>query len=215
MELPQLVIFDMDGLIFDTERLFMEKKADVLREYGYEHREEDYIKTLGTTGRQLADILHEIYGDDYPAETISKKTRCLVNAELEANGPKTKAGIKTLLQWLQEKEIPCCVASSTHHDYVEKYLSLAGLSGYFSFIVGGNEISRSKPEPDIFLAACIHFHIAPSRALVLEDSENGILAAANAGIPVVCIPDLKMPSKNIAKKTAAVLKTAAEVISLF
>lgn len=215
MNSPELVIFDMDGLIFNTERLFMSKKAGVLKEYGYEARDEDYIRTMGTAGQQLLDILHEIYGPDYPAAEISSKTREIVNAEIEANGLEIKPGIKELLQWLQSKNIPCCVASSTNHIYVENYLRQAGLLEYFSHIIGGDEIRRSKPEPDIFLAACGYFHTAPARALVLEDSENGILAAWNAGIPVICIPDLKMPSPDIAQKTADIVNTADKVIRLF
>ena len=215
MNSPELVIFDMDGLIFNTEQLFMNKKAEVLKEYGYEARDEDYLKTLGTAGQQLLDILHEIYGPDYPAEEISSKTRQIVNAEIETNGPEIKPGIKELLQWLQRENIPCCIASSTHHIYVEKYLRQTGLLKYFSHIIGGTEVQRSKPEPDIFLAACGYFHIAPARALVLEDSENGILAAWNAGIPVICIPDLKIPAPDIAQKAAAIVNTADKVIGLF
>lgn len=214
MRLPQLAVFDMDGLIFDTERLFMNLKAGVMQEYGYTHREEDYIRSIGTAGKQLADLLTEIYGPDYPAEEISKKTRQLMAAEIENHGLKIKPGIEPLLKWLRKRGVPCCVASSTPREYVGQYLARSGLDEYFSFIVGGDEIKRSKPEPDIFLHACAHFHVAPGCALVLEDSENGILAAANAGIPVVCIPDLKMPAPEIAAKAAAVVNTAADVISL-
>ena len=127
MNLPELAIFDMDGLIFNTERLFMNKKAAVLKEYGYEARDEDYIKTLGTAGQQLMDILYEIYGPDYPAAEISFKTRQIVNDEIKTNGLEIKPGIKELLQWFQAKNIPCCVASSTHHTHVENYLRQSGL----------------------------------------------------------------------------------------
>ena len=147
MNLPELVIFDMDGLIFDTERLFMNKKAEILKEYGYEAKKEDYIRTLGTAGKHLLDILYEIYGKDYPADEISRKTRRLVTDEIEKNGPSVKPGINALLEWLRNKAIPCCVASSTQHIYVEAYLKRAGLADYFSRIIGGDEISRSKPDP--------------------------------------------------------------------
>lgn len=215
MPLPQLAIFDMDGLIFDTERLFMNKKALVLKEYGYEHREEDYLRTLGTSGDNLRHILHEIYGADYPADEISAKTRHLVTDEIERSGLDVKFGIQTLLQWFRRKNIPCCVASSTAHATVENYLNRAGLGDSFSFVIGGDEVTHSKPNPDLFLAACVHYHIAPHHALVLEDSENGILAASNAGIPVVCIPDLKMPDAKIAGKATAIVSTALDVIGLF
>lgn len=215
MNIPQLVIFDMDGLIFNTERLFMEQRAIVMKDYGYEHREEDYIKTLGLTGRELMDTLHHIYGPDYPAEEISKKSRQALNAYIAEHGPEVKPGIEKLLQWFRQKDILCCVASSTHRVYIEEYLKKAGLSDYFSYIVGGDEVRRSKPEPDIFLKACEHFDINPYHTLVLEDSENGILAAWNARISVVCIPDLLTPSVEMTRKTTGIVRTADEVISLF
>ena len=105
--------------------------------------------------------------------------------------------------------------SSTKHDIVAEYLHLAKLDKYFAFVIGGDQVQRSKPNPDIFLAACQCADISPEHALVLEDSENGILAASTADIPVVCIPDLKIPAEEIAQKTAAIVSTAADVIQLF
>lgn len=215
MTLPELAIFDMDGLIFDTERLFMEKRAVILREYGYEHREEDYYKTLGTCGEPLLRILHDIYGPDYPAEEISRKARQAVTEHIEACGSAVKPGITELLRYFAQKEVPCCVASSTRRAFVERYLRRAGLDGYFQYILGGDEIRRPKPDPEIFLTACEHFGTEPFRALVLEDSENGIRAAWNARIPVICIPDLVTPAPDLIRKTAGVVRTADEVISLF
>ncbi len=80
-----------------------------------------------------------------------------------------------------------------------EYLRLANLDNYFAFVIGGDQVPRSKPNPDIFLAACQRAGIRPEAALVLEDSENGILAASNGNIPVVCIPDLKVPSEETKK----------------
>lgn len=215
LQLPALAIFDMDGLIFDTERLFMTTKDGVMKEYGYTQQKDDYIHTIGTCGQQLLDILHRLYGDDYPAEEISQKCRTLVTEKIRRDGPPTKPGIPELLAWFTDNHIPCCVASSTKHDIVTEYLRLANLDNYFSFVIGGDQVPRSKPNPDIFLTACQRAGIRPEAALVLEDSENGILAASNGNIPVVCIPDLKLPSEGIAKKTAAIVSTAADVISLF
>lgn len=215
MKLPKLTIFDMDGLIFDTERLFMTKKNIILEQYGYPAREEDYLLTIGLAGDQLQEKLIEIYGSEYPAADISRKTRDAVNRYMEEHGPDVKPGIETLLKWFQVHHIPCCVASSTQHEYVKKYLQLAGLDGYFSFIIGGEEVPCSKPEPDIFLTACDKAKISPADSLVLEDSENGIRAAFAAGIPVICIPDLKQPSPEIAEKTEAILVSADQVIPLF
>ena len=211
LAIPALAIFDMDGLIFDTERLFMTTKDGVMKEYGYTQQKDDYIHTLGTCGQQLLDILHRLYGDDYPAEEISQKCRTLVTEKIRRDGPPVKPGIPELLAWFASNNIPCCVASSTKHDIVVEYLRLAKLDKYFAYVIGGDQV----PNPDIFLAACQRTDIKPEHALVLEDSENGILAASNANIPVVCIPDLKVPSEEIAKKTAAIVPDATAVISLF
>ena len=211
LTIPALAIFDMDGLIFDTERLFMTTKDSVMKEYGYTQQKDDYIHTLGTCGQQLLDILHRLY----PAEEISQKCRTLVTEKIRRDGPPVKPGIPELLAWFAANNVPCCVASSTKHDIVAEYLHLAKLDKYFAFVIGGDQVQRSKPNPDIFLAACQCADISPEHALVLEDSENGILAASNAHIPVICIPDLKVPSENIAQKTAAIVSTAADVIQLF
>ena len=184
-------------------------------EYGYTQQKDDYIHTLGTCGQQLLDILHRLYGDDYPAEEISQKCRTLVTEKIRRDGPPVKPGIPELLAWFASNNIPCCVASSTKHDIVVEYLRLAKLDKNFAFVIGGDQVQRSKPNPDIFLAACQRTDIKPEHALVLEDSENGILAASNANIPVVCIPDLKVPSEEIAKKTAAIVPDATAIISLF
>ncbi|MCC8029980.1 MAG: HAD family phosphatase [Lachnospiraceae bacterium] len=229
--LPKLAIFDMDGLIFDTERLFMERKNEILRQMGYPAREEDYVKTIGLSGTLLREKLLEIYGPDYPAEEITRRTRASLDDYAEAYGPDVKPGVEELLRWFRDHGVPCCVASSTNRAYVEKFLRLAELDVYFRgyaardlredpcgaalCITGGDEVARSKPEPDIFLTACARMGVRPEDALVLEDSENGVRAACAAHIPVICIPDLKQPSPEIAEKAAAVLPSAREVISLF
>ena len=93
LTIPALAIFDMDGLIFDTERLFMTTKDSVMKEYGYTQQKDDYIHTLGTCGQQLLDILHRLYGNDYPAEEISQKCRTLVTEKIRRDGPPVKPGI--------------------------------------------------------------------------------------------------------------------------
>lgn len=193
---PKLIIFDMDGLIFDSERLFMRELGKVMKDYGYELTEEIYIQLLGLNSNFLRDEMLNIYGREYPIEETSIKARENMTVCAEKGELKIKDGIKELLEFLKNENIPCTVASSTASKYVKEYLQIAGLDGYFSNITGGEEVSKSKPEPDIFLTACGKFNVKPSDALVLEDSENGIKAAHNAGIPVICIPDMKYPSRE-------------------
>ena len=205
---PKRVIFDMDGLIFDTENLFMRELSIVMAERGYTLTRERYVKTLGLTGERLRKTMLEYYGSDYPHAEMSRKARGRVDVAA-LNGELTiKTGIPELLELLNKKGIPCAVASSTHTVYVEKYLTAANLRGYFDDVIGGEMAARSKPAPDIFLKALKGTE--PRNALVLEDSENGIRAASAAGIPVICIPDMVYPSPECEAMTAAVVSSAFE-----
>lgn len=211
---PKLVIFDMDGLVFDTERLFMDQKAIVMKKYGFLQKEEDYAQTLGLSGDALNAKLAELYGNDYPADTISAETREALDHYIEENGLEPKSGICELLKWLHTKETVCAIASSTPRAYIEKYLHLSGLEQDFSFIIGGDETTCSKPDPELFERVCEHFNIDPFHTVVLEDSENGLLAAWSARIPVICIPDLTYPSPDLIRRTIGVVKNAEEVIQI-
>lgn len=200
------VIFDMDGLVFDTERVFMEQLAVAMKERGYVLTQEIYKKTLGTCGNKLKDIMYSEYGADYPFKECGDTAQSRVSMIAETTGLTVKPQIRELLIMLKEKKIPCTIASSTNSVYIAKYLEHAGLSGYFSEITGGEMVKYSKPEPDIFLMACEKLKTAPHEALVLEDSENGVKAAVAARIPVICIPDLKEPSKAVLKLASAVVR---------
>ena len=188
-------IFDMDGLIFDTERLFMEQLAVVMAQRGYRLSREVYCRSLGLTGK----LMLTEYGADYPFAELGRKAREHVDAIAATVGLELKPDIVTLLQWIRRQGLKAAVASSTRSDIVERYLEGAGIRDYFSGIVGGEMVEKSKPEPDIFLKAAQLCGLKPEQAVVLEDSENGIRAAVAAGIPVICVPDLKMPEDEVRK----------------
>lgn len=200
------VIFDMDGLIFDTEKVFMQQLAVAMKERGYELSRDIYIQTLGLAGSKLESIMYEHYGADYPFNECGHAAQNQVVMIAETVGLDVKPQIRELLEKLNKEGVACAVASSTKSEYVKKYLEHAGLIKYFDEIVGGEMVKYSKPEPDIFLMACEKLNKAPGEALVLEDSENGVRAAFAAGIPVICVPDLKEPSKGVMKMAAAVVR---------
>lgn len=211
MNLPELVIFDMDGLILDTEMLFSRELGKVMETYGYHLTKENYVKTIGIARKDAERLMQEMYGKDYPFEEISAITRDHVNAVADAGGLVIKPGIKELLQFLKEQKIACCVASSSPQAIVTKYMVLAGIREYFIGILGGESVKRSKPAPDIFLASCKAHQVLPENALVLEDSEAGIQAALRGGIPVIAIPDMKQPRQELVSQTLLTAPDAYEV----
>lgn len=193
----KLAIFDMDGLLLDTERLTRKKLGEIMNKHGYTLEEKFFLKLVGVNADKYKEIMLNTYGTDYPHNEISSSVRRAVTEELRSGKMPIKYGIPELLEFLKKKGISCAVASSTKTEYVKEYMRLAGLDKYFDLIVGGDSVSRSKPFPDIFLKACDELGVQPEDAVVFEDSENGIKAAVNGGIPVVCIFDIKHHDKDI------------------
>lgn len=215
MRLPDLFIFDMDGLIFDSERAFMETLAAVMKEHGYTLTRDRYVHTLGLSMADTRKVMLGFYGPDYPYEEISQEGRRRLNARAAEKPLPVKKGIPELLSFLEERGVPRCVASSSPRETVRTYLASAGLADRFDFVVCGDDITHSKPDPEIFLLCCRHFGTAPEDAVVLEDSENGIRAAVNGRIPVICIPDMKTPAPELLERTLFTVSSAEDVIRKF
>ena len=215
MQLPKFAIFDMDGLLVDTETVLMEENAKVMEEYGYRQEFDDYIQSIGQADEEFFDTLYRLYGPDYPAEEIALLSRQRQIERQRRDGIPVKEGIPELLAFLREREVPCCVATSSKHVEAEEFLSLCSLDGYFDFIITFEDVPRSKPDPSIFLKACEWAGVGPAEAMVFEDSQNGVLAAFRAGIPVICIPDIKQPEPYYAEKATKVVRSALDVPALF
>ncbi len=190
-------LFDMDGLIFDTERSFMEQLASVMGERGYRLTREIYCDTLGLSGEELMDRMRGYYGSEYPFREISRAARERLNRVAETVGLAIKPEISGILAYLQERGVPCGVASGSKTDMVRKYLEICKLDRCFQAIVGSDQVSCSKPAPDIFLLAAEKLHMLPECCVVLEDSENGIRAGKAAGCITVCVPDMKWPGEEV------------------
>lgn len=202
-------IFDMDGLIFNSERLFMNCLIAQANKFGYSITEEIYVNTLGLAKPDCKKYMQSVFGNDYPFDEISNLARKEI-VDLSKNGLPVKDGIRELLDFLHADNIECVVASSSETKYIRIYLDNSGLGKYFSQVIGGETVENSKPSPDIFLKAL--GDTPKYNAVIFEDSENGIIAAHRAGIRVICIPDMKMPCDEILSYTALCVDTAADVI---
>jgi len=183
------VIFDMDGVIFDTERLMLNCWKCVCPNYGITDIEKIYPSCIGIDERQTLEIFNIYYGGKYPLAEIRQKVIELMRAEVVRNGPPMKPYVGELLSYLQDSGFHIALASSTETQQVIHELTQAGIITCFEAVIGGDMVSHGKPAPDIFLFACRELGCEPANTFVIEDSPNGIQAAFSAGtIPAILIP---------------------------
>ena len=194
----ELVIFDMDGLMFDTEPLGAVCFARAAKQFGYIIEEEFRYKLIGINANDHYALMKSKFGQDCPAKEIHELSKKLRSDYLYKHGIVIKPGLFELITYLKNKGIKIAVASSSAYSKINEYLALAGLKNIFDLIVGGDDLEHGKPDP-------------ADHALVLEDSTNGILAANAANIPVVCVPDYLPNCKEVLARTSAVLPSLVEV----
>ncbi len=199
------VIFDMDGVIFDSERAtFMEWK-ELAERYGLKDIEIPYQKCIGVNARRTKEIMLDFYGPDFPYDDYAKETSLSYHARYDGGRLPMKPGIRKLLSSLKDRGVYLALASSTRLSTVTQQLRDAGLLAYFDKVIGGDMITRSKPAPDIFLAALEGSGCEPEDCIVIEDSYNGIRAAHAAGMIPVMVPDMLEPDEEIRVLAEAVL----------
>lgn len=208
------VIFDMDGLMFDSERIVGECLKKAAKENGYVISDELRLMLLGGSKAANKKILKTYLGNEFPYDKIMTLTKQYRQEYIENYGMPKKTGLDELLIFLKSNNILTAVASSSNIELIRYYLNITNVNKYFDYIIGGNQISESKPNPEIFLKVCKYFNIAPQEALVLEDSNNGVLAAYNGNIPVICIPDLTRPNHQTKPLIMAEVKSLYDVIDI-
>ena len=189
----QGVIFDMDGLLLDTETLYLMAWPEVGEAMGLTITQEAALETIGTSHEEHERIFQRHYGPAFCMEKAMDILDKWLTDYVAQNGLPIKAGAVELLQLLREKGIPVAIGSSNYKYVVEAYLEATGLGGYFKTWVAGDMVPQKKPEPDIFLRAAQELQAPPARCLVLEDSMVGALAAYRAGCIPGLVPDLITP----------------------
>lgn len=195
--MQKAVVFDMDGVLFDTERLFMEAGTQLIKEKGIESAEEAVMGCIGLNMRDTKALFLKVCGEDFPFEEYHKKCGALVREKIEKEGLPLKKGVRELLSYLKEAGYKIALASSTSQRGVFKHLDRAGLREYFTVVIGGDMIEHGKPEPDIYLRACEELGVKPDAAFAIEDSANGIRSAHGAGLHTIMVPDLIAPTPQL------------------
>ncbi len=192
------VIFDMDGVIFDSERACLITWSEVASNYGIENIDEVFYRCIGTNKYQTRQIVEDEYSEEFGngiADKILAESSKLFHEKYDGGKLPVKAGVKDLLEYLKDKGIRCAVASSTRKAVVVQELKDAGLLGYFEEIIGGDAVKISKPDPEIYLLACKAMKVEPGDAFAIEDSFNGIRSAHAAGMRPIMVPDM-VPADN-------------------
>lgn len=191
----QAAIFDMDGLLLDTERVCMRVFKQACKTVNQPFHEEIYLSIIGRNAAGIEKIFRAAYGDHHDAihAEWSKNYKAIVNHQAIP----VKEGVIELLTWLKENQIPTAMATSTHKEVAQRKLELAGLSQYFDGITCGCEVSAGKPDPEIYLLAASRLGVEPTQCLAFEDSNNGVLSAVGAQMVTFQIPDLVEPSDEV------------------
>lgn len=210
--LPKIkaVIFDMDGLMLDTERLSRATWQKAMQDWGYILNDDVYLTVVGRSATSTYKVFREAYGQDLPLDDIFKRRQVYHDEITSRDGIALQPGLAELLDWLDTTTWVRAVASSSRREVVLKRLGIAGLTERFATIVGGDEVAEGKPSPDIFLLAAQRLGVAPEQCVVLEDSDAGILAAHRAGMFSLMVPDMKPPSEESLQTAGGVFKTLHE-----
>lgn len=191
------VIFDMDGLMLDTERVGMLALQQAAAEHGFVIPDTLFIQTIGRTGKDAQAIYRDALGPDFPYVDIQPKRQAYSQTYYDQHGMPTKPGLHTLLTWLEARAIPKAVVTSTTHSRALIKLRAAAVAHRFSTVIGGDDVTHGKPSPEPFLIAAEQLQLPPAECLVLEDSAPGIIAAHRAGMQPIWIPDLQTPSDEV------------------
>ncbi len=184
------IIFDMDGVIFDTERDSISIIQTVGDSFGFSIPTPFIIENMGRNVAEESVIYHNYLGSDFDADLFWKRYWEIRSRKYQLEGMPVKEGALRLLKIAEQKNVPCAVASSSPAGQVLASLKRAGIHSFFSCIIGGDMVKNGKPAPDIFLAAASSLNLAPENCIVIEDSYNGLKAAKAAGTTVVFVKDI-------------------------
>ena len=191
------IVFDMDGLIIDSERVIQMSWHIAGKELGYLHMDQDIYQTLGCNAKKRQLYFKATYGDDFPYETFLNRYRLEYQLYMETYGIPVKKGVYELIAYAKQKGIKIAVATSSSRDSAFQSLSAIHILEEFEVIVSGDMVKEAKPSPEIYQIACNMLKVNPADAIALEDSLHGIRAAFDAGMKPIFVPDLIQDSSDI------------------
>lgn len=208
------LIFDMDGLLFDSEKVVQRAWNITGPEFGIENLGAYIYGAIGMNAARRKEYFQKTFAADFPFEAFSERTREVFREIVDKEGLEMKAGAKELILCGKEKGYKLAVATSSSRKHATRLLGEAGIYEYFDGFVFGDMVSHSKPAPEIYQKACEKLHVLPEESIAFEDAPSGVRSAAAAGLRVVLVPDLVQPPKEIQDLTWKQVETLEQIISV-
>lgn len=208
------VIFDMDGLMIDTERLLVKYWLEAAHYYGYPMKREHILGIRSLAAKHAIPKLQAEIGDDFDYYKVRMLRLKLMNEHIEQYGVDEKPGLGELLDYLKEHQYLTAVATATDLERTQRYLGSLDRLRYFDQIVCASMVENGKPAPDIYIEAAARLQVSPAECMALEDSPNGILSAFRAGMKPVFVPDLTGPDEDTRKLLYGCVDHLSKVIEL-
>ncbi|WP_299029434.1 HAD family phosphatase [uncultured Thermanaerothrix sp.] len=208
------LLFDLDGLLVDSEPLSRRSWSEVIAQLGYTLSEDVFLQMIGRSESEVRTLFERVFGPDFPFEQATRLRQVHFMEALRREGVPPKPGARDLLAEVTRRGLAKAVASSTSRAMAEAKLRSAGLHEFFEVVVTGEDVPRAKPAPDLFLEASRRLSLPPAACVVLEDSSVGVQAAHAAGMRCILIPDVQPVPAEIARLATWQLHSLAEVPAL-
>ncbi|HWI83649.1 HAD family phosphatase [Ramlibacter sp.] len=205
-------LFDMDGLLIDSERSIMTAWLEAAREMEVVLSEREYGRVIGREARESDKILIEAFGGLSSFELARAKVQRKLEVQMSSGGFALKSGAKALLDAMAAEGIPCAIASSSSMEEIESRLAAVGVLDRFLAVAGGDEVPRGKPDPAIYHLAASRLDVRAETCVAFEDSHNGACAALASGAALVIVPDLVQPSPEVVCRSLYVLSSLDEAV---
>ena len=208
-------VFDMDGLMTDTEKLYLRYWKEAAADFGYDMQNEHVYAIRSLARKYSIPKLKSFFGEDFPTEEVRARRTELINAHIERYGIDVKKGLFELLDFLSSKGIKLAVATATPRERALHCLGKIDALRYFDAVICGDMIESGKPDPDIYLTAARELGLPPEQCAAFEDSPNGIKAAHSAGCHAIMIPDMTQPDEETIPLLSAVYDDLEQAIAYF